>query len=455
MSLTLKAFLSHRYQSPVVNTYFHEVFSEVAELQFDVDRGTGSTNVTRLERMIRDTDAFVGIYPYDGEGDERPTRQLLLEASRYFRLEVDLAVRGRTPAIVFVDRRYGPVIPLPPSMFVCPFDHKEVTGRGGSPNREAFRSLFKRFCENVDVSMQYERTCPQLPGRTVGLLLPPQGYKEDIVRRLESMAGASNIEVERLAWPPQLDGRLVSRLQAADWIVTDVGAAAAETGIGAYLHGQAIPTLRLSWQSSDGPGTDTGRPPLEGSLYGAYDVGYSKDIVRWTTEDQLVDGFQKRLDRILQEGRRIGAVEEARAYFREAAMRKEAVFLSYSGQDEALVAPIATALRRRFQSVFDYRDGGDSIEPGRPWMDEIFAKLDRSAIAVLMLSPSYLSSGNCGHEARSVVAAHDAKKLRVVPVKLAREEMALPPYLTDIQYIRAWEHSNADGIVDRIIKVLD
>ncbi|MGC4082867.1 MAG: hypothetical protein QM736_12325 [Vicinamibacterales bacterium] len=61
MPLTLKAFLSHRYQSPAVNTYLHEIFSEVAEVQFDVDRGTGATNVTRLERMIRDTDAFVGI----------------------------------------------------------------------------------------------------------------------------------------------------------------------------------------------------------------------------------------------------------------------------------------------------------------------------------------------------------------------------------------------------------
>jgi hypothetical protein len=60
MPLTLKAFLSHRYQSPTVNTYFHEVFSEAAELQFDVDVAAGSTNVTRLERMVRDTDAFVG-----------------------------------------------------------------------------------------------------------------------------------------------------------------------------------------------------------------------------------------------------------------------------------------------------------------------------------------------------------------------------------------------------------
>jgi len=95
MRLTLKAFLSHRYQSPAVNTYFHKVFSDAAELQFDVDAATGSTNVTRLERMVRDTDAFVGIYPYDDEGVERPTREQLLEASRYFRLELDLARRSK------------------------------------------------------------------------------------------------------------------------------------------------------------------------------------------------------------------------------------------------------------------------------------------------------------------------------------------------------------------------
>ncbi len=284
--------------------------------------------------------------------------------------------------------------------------------------------------------------------------MPPRTYNEDVTGQLEAMVSASNVEVERFVWPPRLDGRLVGRLQTADWMVTDVGPSAADTGVAAYLHGQALPTLRLSWQPPQSEPAPTA-PAFETSLYGAYDVGYVKDIVRWTSVDQLVPSFQKRLDRILQEGRRIGAVDEARAYFREAAMRKEAVFLSYSGEDEGRVAPVAAALRRRFQSVFDYRDGGDSIEPGRAWMDEIFAKLDRSAIAVLMLSPSYLSSGNCGHEARSVIAAHDAKKLTVVPVKLAREDLTLPPYLTDIQYIRAWEHPDANGIVDRIITVLD
>ncbi len=459
MPLTLKAFLSHHYQSPAVNTYFHEMFSEVAELQFDVDRATGATNVTRLERMIRDTDAFVGIYPYDSESVERPARQQLLDASRYFRLEIDLAARARTPSIIFVDRRFGPVIAPPPSMFVCAFDYQEVTGRGGSPNRERFRSLFQRFCENVDASMQYERTRPQTVSPVVGMLLPSEEYDADIVRQLESLAGDANVEVERHPWPLQLDGRTVSRLQSSDWIVTDVGAAAADTGIAAYLHGQSIPTLRLAHQPEPTAAVGASEvlpsfSPLERSLYGAYDVGYLKDIVRWHSPEQLFPAFEKRLARILQESRRIGAVEEARHYFLEAARRKEAVFVSYSGRDEERVAPIAAALRRRFQSVFDYRDGGDSIEAGRPWLEEIFAKLDRSAVGMLMLSPAYLESGNCAHEARSIVAARDAGKIALVPVKLAREELALPPFLTDIQYIRAWEHADAEGIVDRVVKAL-
>ncbi len=458
MPLTLKAFLSHRYQSPGVNSYFHQLFSEVAEVQFDVDPGTGSTNVTRLERMVRDTDAFVGIYPYDSEGIDRPTRQQLIDASRYFRLELDLAARARTPSIVFVDRRYGPVIGPPSAMFVTQFDHQEVTGRGGSPNRGRFRTLFERFCENVEASMQFKRTCPEPASRCVGMLLPPDAYGPDVANELESLARSANVEVERLPWPPALDARLVNRLQSFDWIVTDVGAAAADTGMPAYLHGQFVPTLRLSRQAAltapDGTAVAAERSPLEATLYGAHEVGYLKDIVRWTTPADLVPAFEKRVTRILQENRRVGSIQEGRDYFLEAARRKEAVFVSYSGQDETPVAPIAAALRRRFQAVFDYRDGGESIEPGRAWMDEIFSKLDRSAVAVVILSPGYLASGNCAHEARSIVAARDASKITLVPIKLTRDELTLPPFLTDIQYLRAWEFSDPEAIVDRIVRVL-
>jgi hypothetical protein len=129
------------------------------------------------------------------------------------------------------------------------------------------------------------------------------------------------------------------------------------------------------------------------------------------------------------------------------------VFLSYSGEDRDRVAPIAAELRKRFQSVFDYRDGGQSIEPGKPWLAEIFTNLDRSAVGVLMLSKAYLESGNCAHEARSIMAARDGGKMTVFSIKLGDGELDSPPWLTDVQYLRKSEHAS-DAIVDCIVKLL-
>ncbi len=50
--MEIKAFLSHRYKSPDVNLYFHELFAEVAEVRFEVDIGQLPTNVTRLEAIL-------------------------------------------------------------------------------------------------------------------------------------------------------------------------------------------------------------------------------------------------------------------------------------------------------------------------------------------------------------------------------------------------------------------
>jgi TIR domain len=454
MALSLKAFLSHRYKSPAVNTYFYELFAEAAELQFDVDHGTGSTNVTRLERMIRDTDAFVGIYPFELEESQAaaPIRQQLLDASAYFRLELGLAARAKALSIVFVDKRFGQILAPPAPMLACTFDHQEVTGRGGSPNRAKFQQLFSRFTDDLTASMRYEQTRPQAEPSLVGFLLPPEAYDGAITGKLEGLASDVSIAVERVAWPPRLDDRLAARLQLFDWVVTDVGPAGAASGLAGYLHGQFVPTLRLARHVS--PDAAAWTASLQASLYGGHEVGYPKDIVTWSTADELLPAFEKRLARIVQDSRRIGTIADARNYFLEAARRKEAVFVSYSGADQDRVAPIAAVLRKRFQSVFDYRDGGQSIEPGQPWMEQIFTKLDRSAVSILMLSPAYLASGNCAHEARTLVAARDSSKITLFPIKLGREDIDPPAWLGDVQYLRAWEYPDAEAVVDRIIQLL-
>ncbi len=88
-------FLSHRYSSPETNLYFYGTISSVMPVAFRVDRGITSTSTTRLERMIRDADGFVGVFPVPGDPLAVHDRASLLKISRYFRLELDMAIRSR------------------------------------------------------------------------------------------------------------------------------------------------------------------------------------------------------------------------------------------------------------------------------------------------------------------------------------------------------------------------
>src|SRR5262249_1006520 len=122
-----KVFLSHRYEAPAANLYFWSILSNAADFQFEVDPalmpdGTRKpTNVTRLELLIRECDAFVGIFsqPIDlNKGAQ--------EETAYFRLETDLAIRSRKPILLFIDRRYQHSFRLPAGLHVEWFSQQEV-----------------------------------------------------------------------------------------------------------------------------------------------------------------------------------------------------------------------------------------------------------------------------------------------------------------------------------------
>ena len=140
---TLKVFLSHRYKSPEVNLYFFQIFHDFAHVYFEVDVGQKPICMTRLERMIQSADAFVGIYPFP-DPNEYPTREKLLEASRYFRLEQELALRSRKPALVFYDKRYGGLLAGAPPMTTHPFDFNDLAG-GADARRQRHGFLFESF----------------------------------------------------------------------------------------------------------------------------------------------------------------------------------------------------------------------------------------------------------------------------------------------------------------------
>jgi TIR domain len=448
--LAFKAFLSHRYQSPDVNRYFFRLFSEAAQVQFDVDVGTFAINVTRLERMIRGSDAFIGIYPFQASSDARPSLESLLHESRYFRLELDLAARSGKPAFVVYDRRYGNLLPLPKTTTALEFDSLEITSEGGFPSETLYRDAFGRFCEKVTAWMKYQAPVHQATGtRTaVALVLPTAKHEYtpksvDVVH--ERLQAQGYTDLRPVPSPPVLDRDTLVLFQEADFAVADIGDASA-SAVG-YLHGSFVPTMRLLRvpRGQDPAATVA----VERTLYGTTEVGYSKDVLRWTDVRSLDRGLEARLATLDSQVERLSTAEEADNYFVEASRRKEAVFLSYSGSDEEIGSRFSAALKKRFQQVFDYRDG-ESIRPGQPWMDEIFDQLSTSAIGIPLLSKQYLASGNCEHEARAMVARRDNRAMQVIPVKVTSEKLELPAYLEDPQYLRLAD-DDVKGAVERIV----
>jgi hypothetical protein len=172
-----KAFLSHRYDAGTVNEFFFQLFSDVAEVQFDVDAGKTSTNVTRLERMIRDADAFLGIYPITSSTDTSLPVATLRENSEYFRLELDLAARAQKPGLIFYDSRYKNVLSPPPSMIQESFDIKEILSTGSKPSATRFAQAFFAFSERVRMAKQFELSERRFRRVTeeVGIWVPSSG----------------------------------------------------------------------------------------------------------------------------------------------------------------------------------------------------------------------------------------------------------------------------------------
>lgn len=458
--LTFKAFLSHRYKSEHENLAFYRLFSQVANVHFEADVGDSATSVTKLERMIRNADAFVGIYPFPESFEKSRNQQELRRASRYFRLELDLAIRSRKPSIVFYDQRYKDTLRLPEGGASYPFDTREIAD--GLSRREAIIARsFKGFCETVRISMAHEAAFGLTAGSRVGLVVPPPSarsaaYSPKHVAAIRAMLAQHGFtDVSQLKWPPRLDRQSLAELEGLNFAVVDVGPETSCTGIPAYLHGRFVPMLRLRHLNA----RHRARHDLdfEHVLRDSVEVGYAKDILTWTDISQLNRGLNGRLLSLQVESdediRFISNVTDAEDYFRSASQRSEPIFISYAGRDMDLVSPICKAFSSRFRNVFDYKDGA-SIQPGREWQPEIFDRLASCAVGLPMLSPNYFLSGNCKHEAQMMAARYDEGGLKLLPVKLTDAKLELPTWLPPVQYQYLWR-TNPEQLVSKVVLLLE
>lgn len=131
------------------------------------------------------------------------------------------------------------------------------------------------------------------------ILLPPEtsgfGYGRRHTEFIEAEIRKSTPRgVETFRWPPVLDSAFERKLRILDWILVDVGQVSAASGIIGYLHGRFIPMMRLLQVSPDASREARCNLQTE-TLFSAYEVGYSKDIIRWSDEATLQTELAGRL----------------------------------------------------------------------------------------------------------------------------------------------------------------
>lgn len=447
------AFISHRYDSPDANLFFFDLCLANSGVQFEVDKGK-FTSVTRIERAMRRAEAFLGIFSLPSQFVFSQTS--LIEASRYLRFELDIAVRSGKPGLVFVDDRYGQIFPEIARMELCRFNFASLASGRFTPAAGKYTRAFDELVQRVLAKRQLELDFPLEDTRSwrdryVGVFLTAKnGYPQPLQDEILSRLNDSGWAISQVRDPAGLDISNQNELRRLDWAIVDVGDPNS-IPLAAYLQGLFVPMLRLR---NTTPGSSGGSDQsFEASLFGSFETGYKKDVLVWQQETELLDGLDKRLTRIQEEPRLIATASEAEAYFRSAKPREEPVFLSYSGKDTDAGKAYAKALTRRFKTVFEYRQDG-ALTPSRKWMEELSEKLNNCRIGVALYSTSYFKSDYCTQEAATLSTRANSGDLALFGIRLEKDVQLLP-YLTDFQNIRGWINPDPDDVVSEIIRVIE
>jgi len=377
-----------------------------------------------------------------------------MAASRYFRLELDLAIRSRTPALVFYDRHYGGILQSSRNIRFLDFDSAEILAAAKPPDEGRFRNAFEQFTATIAKSQAYGQLAERSSPTEIGILLPTEtdgsGYgSQELTAIRNVLHDQGYVDPRVIGYPPRLDKDSFLLLEGLDWVIADVGDHKASSLV-AYMHGQFIPTIRLLKV----PPAGKSHSDLEHALYGGVEVGYSKDIVRWTDVRELEEGLGSRLETLRQGRRYIRKPQQARDYFLEASRRKKSVFLSYAREDGDLASQFASILDESFQDVFDYRDR-ESLVAGKPWKDQIDRQIARSDLAIALLTPEYTDSEYCMNELQLIRERRMEGQLLFYPVKLHPDPLPLPSYMNDVQYLRWWKYPDMESLVKHLTELFD
>lgn len=451
MNLKLPAvhtYLGHDQESPEVNIYFFDIFQEIANIQFDVETESLPIDLTRTEQMARDSDAYIGIYSYNNLSGAVAENGSLTSQANKIRLELDIVLRSKKPALIFYDKRFGTSLEIPPIIKSYAFDIQDLIGQGNKPKREKHTIAFREFINEVVSYIAYQNNrLNEIPIHKRVLLLLPEKASDSCSKGLTisiDVLKELNCDVQVISWPPVITPNFYTDLHKAELVIADVGSEIESTAIAAFLQGFFIPMIRLA--HIDSKLTSYQEIPTNRLIKECL----PNEIIEWSDESTLRTRFKHKILRLLDPMIRITTHKAATRYFLSAALRQETVFLSYTGNDRNVAKKLRLELNKKFRKVIDYRDG-ETMFSGQVWREQVNLMLESSAIAVPILSADFISSQNCLNELRRIMELRKRKGLVVLPVKVSNENLDLPETIAFLNYLRLWEYDDIKSLAEKLI----
>lgn len=446
--LSIQVFLSHDRMAAEVNLYFLDIFSEVANIQFEVNVEPYDIDLTSLERMIRNSDAFIGIYPFDKINDISPSIEELSSKAKRFQLEIEAALRSKKPIFIFYDERFGSLFRCPPPIQAFPFNMRELISEGAKPSMMKHKHAFQLFLNKVNFFIKYQtEQITQIPiNRRVLILFSEEMVNNSIIRNsIGDVLVEFGCEFHFLSQQSTFDFEFYAEIQKSDWVIAAIADNLETALLAAFLQGYFVPLIRLVHCSNVQAFNN------KNVIVKYLDSHSPQEIIGWNTEDDLREGIKKKISRILAPKDRITTYKAARQYFLKDSLRQESVFLSYTGSDLNVANILSSELKTRFKKVIDYRDG-ESLFSGQLWREQIEHLLQNITIAIPLLSSDFLASQNCLSELSKILSLKDQRKIFVAPIKVRKENLILPDNLAAINYIRLWEYPDMSSLVNRLIQ---
>jgi hypothetical protein len=437
-------FLSHKYEAAAINKYFFNLLNHDSTIQFEVDEGKLSTNVTRLEKMIRDTDAFIGIYPIvQNNADSFNFREL----SKYFRLELGMAIRAQKTGIIYADDRFGSLFKQNNKILKITYRHNDILSRADSPLNDTFKERFFDFTSDLNKRLNFDRKYSSSVYQRQNIaVIKSKRYNEAFLEGLHGLAEMYGKDLVVFNSSPSINEKFIGQLSEIDFFILDPLEFPVHEG---FLHGVFMPMIRICYCED----LDVVLPI--NPLIDSFEVGYPKNIVKWNLHNDFQQSLINQFATIFAPVKRFATQKESIDYFEKAERRKEVVFISYSGENRDEISQIITLLKKKFADVFDYRDKGNSIIPGKPWVKEVFESLSKSSIGIPIYTEHYFKSGYCEHEYVDMIALRDSGDLTILPIKLNQAPLDVPAELKSTQYLRRWEFDDDTELIEKIVSIAE